>query len=391
MILSDSQISAIRSRFPIFRDFVYLNSCSQGALSDAVERSFHEYLESWHWGGSPWELWVDKYEQMRAEFARFIGAKPNEVAVVPSASAGINAVASALEFRQRNKVVLGEFEFPTMAYVWLAQQKRGAHIRFVTGEGNRIAIEAYERTIDKKTAIVPLTRVCFMNGFRSDVEAVREIAHQRGALLMLDDYQDCGTRPVDVKRLGVDFYVAGTLKYLLGPPGVAFLYVREELIEGLLPTISGWFAQQNPFAFDVRNLALASAARRFETGTPPIPSIYGSLAALQLVQSFGMEQVRDHIAVLARNLRQGAAVLDIEVKTPQDSVGPLVVLRCQDVDGVLAKLTENGIVASTRHDGLRIAFHAYNTLTDVDAVLSVLERNRDLVAHVERAASGTQQ
>ena len=101
---------------------------------------------------------------------------------------------------------------------------------------------------------MPLTHVCFKNGFRSEVNAITQIAHRSGALVMLDDYQDCGTRPIDVKAMDLDFFVTGTLKYLLGPPGLAFMYVRKELISSLVPTVTGWFAQANPFAYDPQTI-----------------------------------------------------------------------------------------------------------------------------------------
>ena len=193
---------------------------------------------------------MEHYEAARKAFAKFINASPDEVAIVTSASAGINSIASALSFKDRNKVVMGEFEFPTMGHVWLAQRIRGAEVQFVPAVGDRIPAANYEKMIDRHTAIVPLTHVCFKNGFRSDVNAVTQIAHAAGALVMLDDYQDCGTRPVDVKAMDLDFYVTGTLKYLLGPPGLAFMYVRKKLISSLTPTVTGWFAQTNPFAYD---------------------------------------------------------------------------------------------------------------------------------------------
>ena len=226
-MLTENRILEIRSRFRIFQRKIYLNSCSQGALSDAVQAGLEDYIASWHEQGSPWETWVDHYEAARTAFAKFINASPDEVAIVTSASAGINSIASALSFRERNKVVMGEFEFPTMGHVWLAQRPRGADVQFVSAEGNRIPSVNYEKTIDRHTLIVPLTHVCFKNGFRSQVSAVTQIAHQAGALVMLDDYQDCGTRPVDVKAMDLDFYVTGTLKYLLGPPGSG-LYVRTQ-------------------------------------------------------------------------------------------------------------------------------------------------------------------
>src|SRR5580700_6569184 len=154
-MLAEREIHNIRSRFPIFSRKISLNSCSQGALSDVVEAGIQEYLRTWHDAGSPWDLWVQKYEAVRAEFARLIAAQPDEVAIVPSASAGINSIASTFDFTARKKVVLGEFEFPTMGHVWLAQQRRGAQVQFVPASGNTIPAENYDRAIDRDTLIVP--------------------------------------------------------------------------------------------------------------------------------------------------------------------------------------------------------------------------------------------
>jgi selenocysteine lyase/cysteine desulfurase len=378
-MLSDNQIQAIRSRFNIFQRKIYLNSCSQGALSDAVQHGMEDYIASWHEQGSPWETWVEQYEAARVAFAKFINAGPDEVAILTSASAAINSVASALSFKNRRKVVMGEFEFPTMGHVWLAQRTRGADVSFVPAEGNHIPATNYEKMIDRDTLMVPLTHVCFKNGFRSEVGAVTQIAHHAGALVMLDDYQDCGTRPVDVKAMDLDFYVTGTLKYLLGPPGLAFMYVRKNLIQSLVPTITGWFAQTNPFAFDPQNLNLSPTARRFESGSPSVPNVYAAMPGFQLLQEIGMANVADHVSRLTQELLRSVAALDIRVKTPADSAGPLVVLQANDSTLLVKKLAGNGIVASNRHDGLRISFHIYNTLDDVKAVVEVLKTNINLL------------
>ena len=376
-MLTPTRVQEIRSRFPVFRNKIYMNSCSQGALSDAVRAAFDDYLASWDRDGSPWELWVDEYESARRTFAKFLGASPDEVAVLPSASAGINSIASALSFRERKKVVLGAFDFPTMGHIWLSQQSRGAVVKFVEPDGDRLPGEKYDSLIDRETLIVPVAGMCFMNGWRSEVKKIVSYAHARGALVLLDDYQDCGTRPVDVKDLDVDIYVAGTLKYLLGPPGLAMMYVRPELIKTLVPTISGWFAQANPFAFDVRKLDLSPTARRFEAGTPAIPNLYAAKQGVNLLQSIGLKEVAGHIASLAAALMQGARELGIQLKTPPDSVGPLVVLKCKDSLALVKKLAERQIVVSNRHDGLRIGLHVYNTIEDVESVLDILKANMD--------------
>jgi selenocysteine lyase/cysteine desulfurase len=378
-ILAELGISSIRSRFPVFQKKIYLNSCSQGALSDKVEASFQEYLHSWHKDGSPWDLWVRHYEAARGVFAGLIGAESDEVALVASASAGVNGVASALCFRERNRVVLGEFEFPTMGHIWLAQRPRGAEVLFVSAENERLSIEGYRALINSKTLIVPMTHICFRNGFRMPTAEIVRMAHDHGALALLDDYQDCGTRPIDVKAMDLDFYVSGTLKYLLGPPGLAFMYVRKSLAERLTPTITGWFGQANPFAFNEQLLEPAPNARRFESGTPPIPSIYGASAGVQLLREIGLGKVAGHIKMLTTSLLEGARSLRILVKTPPDSVGPLVVLKAKNSDALVQKFAEHDVVLSNRHDGLRISFHIYNTPEDVELVLRLLESNLDLL------------
>ena len=307
-MLTDLQINEIRARFRIFDRKVYLNTCSQGALSDAVEAGFDDFIASWHEQGSPWECWIEHYEAARATFAQFINASPDEVAIVTSVSAGINSVASALNFRARSKVVMGEFEFPTMGHVWLGQRTRGADVHFVSAEGNRIPNARYDEVIDRQTLIVPLTHVCFKNGFRSEVSTITQIAHGRGAFVMLDDYQDCGTRPVDVKAMDLDFYLSGTLKYLLGPPGLAFLYVRKELISTLAPSVTGWFAQTNPFTYNPQHFELSPTARRFESGTPSIPNVYGAMPGIQLLQKIGMDEVARHIRSLTQRLLRSACI-----------------------------------------------------------------------------------
>jgi selenocysteine lyase/cysteine desulfurase len=285
---------------------------------------------------------------------------------------------------------MGEFEFPTMGHIWLAQEKRRAKVQFLRARNGTITVEDYAREVDDQTRIVPVTGVSFMNGIRSDAKALTDLAHSRGALVMLDDYQDCGTRPINVKELGVDFYLTGALKYLLASAGLGFLYVREDLIEKLVPIQSSWIAQRDAFAYRVDRLDLAPTARRFEIGTPPIPNIYAAAAAMDYLTRVGLGKIRDHVSGLTDMFMEGVRALGIEMKTPTDSVGPLVVLKTKDVGAVLVKLEQSGIIASSRFDGLRVSFHLYNNQQDVCAVLEVLESNRDLMVTSDQHAVARQ-
>ena len=221
--LSVSPISLpdrFRKRFPIFERLTYINSCSQGALSDAVRAAYDDYLTDWDERGAPWDYWVERTETARATFARLIGGQVDEVAVTTSLSAGISALASALDFESRRKVVISDFEFPTIGQIWHAQELRGAEVVHVRANGSDIPLERFEEAIDEQTAIVSIAAVCYRNGARLPVEEIARIAHERGALVLLDAYQAIGTYPLDVRELGVDVLAGGALKYLLGYPSV---------------------------------------------------------------------------------------------------------------------------------------------------------------------------
>ena len=379
-----------RSRFPIFERRIYVNSCSQGALSSDVEGAVQDWLHSWHDGGSPWDLWVEKVDQLRTAFAASIGADRDEIAVTPSASAGINAIASALDFTgSRPDVVMGEFEFPTMAHVWLAQERRGARISWARASGDSLPVDAYGAVVNERTLIVPATHVCFRNGHKTDIAALTALCHARGAHVLLDDYQRTGSGPIDVHALGVDFMVTGCLKYLLAAAGIAFLYVRRDLIERLEPTITGWFGRVNPFAFRIDAIDWPSNARRFESGTPPVPSAYAALAALDLLGQIGYEVVGQQVERLAERYRVAARAAGFVVRTPAEAErrGPLVVVQSLDAPLLVSRLAARGIVASCRGNGLRVSFHAYNNEADVDAVISALEAESALLERPSAQAS----
>jgi selenocysteine lyase/cysteine desulfurase len=365
----------IRHRFPIFERLVYVNSCSQGALSDAVRQSYEQYLRDWEEQGAPWEYWVEREDAARAAFARLVGAEPDEIAVTTSLSAGVSALASGLRYARRSKVVTTELEFPTVGQIWHAQESRGARVVHVPLDG-------FERAIDDDTAVVSITHVSYRTGEMIDVQEVVRLAHERGALVLLDAYQSAGSVPLDVKALGVDFLAAGTVKYLLGSAGLAFFYCRRELFERAWPTATGWFADQDIFAMDIHDYSPAASARRFQAGTPPIPSIYAGIAGIELIESIGIEETREHVLHLNAHLAAGIDELGGTVVTPRerDRHGALICVKATDVDELVAALGRWGIVTSERDGNVRISPHAYNSIEDIDLVLEALAANRELLA-----------
>lgn len=373
----------IRDRFPIFETKAYLNSCSQGALSDDVADAYRRYLADWDEKGSPWELWVEHAEAARVEFAGLIGAEPDEVAVTTSASAGVSSLASALDFGEgRDRVVVTDFEFPTVAQIWHAQERRGAKVVHVPAAGNEIPLENFEDAIDENTQLVSITHVCFRNGSRLDVPAIVEIAHRNGAKVLLDSYQALGSTPIDAKELDVDFLVGGTVKYLLASAGLAFLYVREELISSLVPTALGWFSQADIFAMDIHANTPSPTARRFEMGTPPVPNIYAGVAGLRLIREVGLERIASQVSELTEMIKEEATRRGFRVATPLDpgKHGPMVALESTDAGELVRRLHADDVIVSSRNDNLRISPHVYNDASDVERLFDSLDGNRDLLA-----------
>jgi selenocysteine lyase/cysteine desulfurase len=375
--------SRCRHRFPIFEQQVYINSCSQGALSDAVRAAYEQYLDDWDEQGAPWEYWVERQEAARTAIAGLVNAGPDEIAVTTSLSAGVSALASGLRYAGRSKVVLTDWEFPTIGQIWHAQESRGARVVHVPAADNgTIPLEHFDRAVDDDTLIVSITHVCYRNGAMVDVPEVVRLAHQRGALVLLDAFQSVGSLPVDVGELGVDFLGAGVLKYLLGSAGLGFFYCRRELVERVWPTQTGWFADENIFAMDHTDYSPAPTAARFQSGTPPVPAIYAGIAGIQLMEEIGIAETREHVNGLNAHLLEGLDELQAKVVTPHQAErrGALICVRSTDAKALVATLGHEGIVTSERDGNLRVSAHAYNSVEDVDAVLASLRQHRTLLA-----------
>ncbi len=375
MTVPDFDIAAARARIPILAHATPMNNCSQAPLTDITRAAAERYLASWNTRGMDWDAWMAEVDVARAAFAALINASPDEVGVVSSVSQATSAIATALRFDHgRDTVVASAMEFPTVGQVWLAQERRGARVRWVDVVDGRIPLAAYDAAIDERTAVVSSAHAYYQNGALQDVAAIARIARAHGALSFVDAYQSLGVMSVDVKELGVDMLASGTLKYLMGTPGIAFLYVRRELIERLEPLTTGWFGRANPFAFDARQLDWAPTAARFDGGTPPIMPAYVSAAAMQWLLEFGSDAIERWTQHLSRRLAEGAAARGLQLHGPGHSAPktPSTAICCDDSHAVEHALLDRGIIASARGPVVRLAPHFYSTEADVDQALDAI-------------------
>jgi len=376
--------AAIRGEFPIFETATYLNSCSQGALSHGVRAAVEQWLTGWDANGAEWDFWVERNEAFRAAVARLLRAAADDVAVTTSVSQGVSALVSALPLDgERNRIVISEYEFPTVGQIAHAQELRGAKVVHVRPDADGgIPPERFAEAIDERTALVCCTTVSYRTGHRHDVAGIAEAAHAAGALVLADSYQACGAVDLDVRSLGADVVTGGTVKYLLGSAGLGFMWLRPELRTELLPTQTGWFADEDIFAMSIADYSPHSSARRFDSGTPPVPSLYPGVAGMELIAEVGVPAIEEHVRGLVDRLLAGLDELGATVATPREPAerGPLICVVSTDPNALVDALAAERIVTSTRDSNLRISLHLYNVDEDVDRVLAALAANRKLLA-----------
>jgi len=364
-----------RARFPLLGPRVHLASCSVGARSTDLDAAMAKMLDDMA-AGTAWELFEEQVGAARRGFAELIGARLEQVALVPSASVGAYQVASTLEWAGRPVVVTSGAEFPSIAHVWLAQRSRGADVVFAEPAG-------YLPAIDHRTKLVSVPLTTYQGGVRLPVPDIVSAAHSSGALVFVDAYQAVGNEPVNVDRLDCDYLVAGSMKYLLGLPGLAFLYVRSPEAADREPRLTGWFGRVDPFAFDPRLLDFPARATRFETGTPAVPACYAANAGLAMIARLDLAAVRQHICGLTTYAAVRLAEIGERVRTPADASarGAHIGLAEAAPSALAAWLADRNIAVSPRGDVVRLSFHYYNDIEDVAALCEQIGKYRSLRGH----------
>jgi selenocysteine lyase/cysteine desulfurase len=376
-------LARYRDEFPIFRDRIYLNTCSLGALGERTRGKVAELLDLWQGrGAAAWyDVWWDALADLRGRYARLIGAGPAEIALAPSVSAALAPLAAALDYTRRPRVVVSSLDFPTVAYQWLAKAGHGVDVVVVESpDGISVPLDAIARAVDERTALVATSHVYFTSGAIQDIRAGADAAHAHGALCVVDAYQSAGQVPVDVRAAGVDALVAGGLKWLLGGPGIAFLYVRGELARRLEPAVAGWFGHRDQFAFDPRALAWHDDARRFELGTPALAAVYAQLGGLAYVEEIGVPAIRAVAAALTEDLVARARGLGLapRVAATPDARSAIVTIPAPDPAAAVRDLASAGIVADARPGHVRLSPYFYNVQDDH---VRALERLAATLAH----------
>ncbi|WP_428633856.1 aminotransferase class V-fold PLP-dependent enzyme [Sedimenticola sp.] len=366
--------------FPLMESNIYFASCSLGARSTALDQSMAALLDDMSSGAMAWSRFEEQVHIAKSLFAEIIGAGVDRIALLPNASIGAYQVGSTLNWGCQNRIVFSNDEFPSIAHVWHAQRGRGAKsIAVNSGGGWKETADNYSQYIDEKTKLVSIPYTGYLDGNLFPVRQVTSLARQVGAKVFIDAYQAVGIEPISVQALDCDYLVAGTMKYLLGLPGLAFLYVKEGIVNDIDPQLTGWFGRKQPFAFDPHLVDFPVGASRFETGTPAIPAVYAANAGMQLITNLDMKCVKQHIEGLVEyvvcKLKEQEEVI---FRLPDNGRHGGVISIVDTAPALMADyMWKHKIIVSPRGGVVRLSFHYFNDFSEIDEFCVLLKKYRE--------------
>lgn len=370
-------IQEIRQQFPITKNKTFLNHAAQSPLpkpvADAVKKSAQEF-------STLGTTTIDYADDGKTLFARLINANPGEIARTESTSTGINIVANMLHCPHGSKIVTTDLEYPSVVYPWL-RKNLNVKVHYVKNKNGKILLDDMEKAVDDKTAAIAISHVEYANGFRHNLKVLSEIAHEHGAYLIVDAIQSVGTMQIDAKRDDIDFLITACYKWLLSPPGIAYLYIKDELIQRFEPPFVGWASvDQEIFEtinfYDIWNLKLSKTASRFEIGSPSTLSIIGASEAMKMLLEDGLENINRRITKLTDHLIQKVKNLGLKLQTPEEKHhrSGIVNFKTPKPQKTGESLAKKGIIVSARSHGIRVSPHYYNTKEEIDRLIEEIKK-----------------
>lgn len=368
-----------RKEFPILASTVYLINNSLGAMPRAVRDELQSFADAWAergvraWSEGWWESAITTGDLLTP----ILGVSRGTVAMHQNVSVAVGLFLSALTYPpHRNKIVTTALNFPSLLYLAYGEEDRGARVFVVpSDDGIAVPTERLLAAIDESTQVVLISHTLFKSGVVQDAPAIAKRCREVGAILLLDVYQSAGTFPLRLAEWGVDAAVGGSVKWLCGGPGAAYLWVRPDLSADLHPRFTGWQADRAPFAFHPGPIEHAEGAWRFLTGTPNIPALHSCRPGYRIIAKVGVERIRERSLALTQRLIEGAEQAGFEVRTPRhaEQRGGTVSVWHPEAERLAQALIEEEIICDFRPGGgIRLSPHFYNSEEECDRAVAAL-------------------
>jgi kynureninase len=355
-----------RQEFPSLDECVHLISHSLGAVPRGTAEDLRAFADLWARRSiTAWEEWLPEVDRAAARIAKLLGAPAGTVIMNQNVSTVQAVLASCFDYApERNVVLYDELNFPSVSYVWKAEERRGARVKIVAP-----TTEAILDAVDERTLVVPISHVLFKTSKILDAKRIAARAHELGAYVILDTYQSLGTVPFDVVDLGVDFVCGGSVKWLCGGPGAAYLYVRKDLVPRFAPRVTGWFGHEKPFAFAMPEQRYAGNVWRYVGGTPAIAALYQARAGAEIIAQVGVERIREKSLRLTRKILELADERGFTIHSPRDPAerGGTVVMDFEGSGAVAAELNRRRFFCDHRPGvGIRVSPHFYTKDEEIE-------------------------
>ncbi len=368
----------IRSLFPVTEKFIYFNHAAVSPLSTRVRDAMMWLVDDVTQNGSVHYFdWCDTYEKVRGSAARLVNAKAHEIAFMQNTSAALSAVANGIDWREGDNIITTNVDFPANIYPWMRlAEERGIEVKMAQEREGRIDAEEIISLVDERTRAVSLSWVQFSSGFRTDIAMIGKFCRERDVIFMIDAIQGLGGLQLDVVRDCVDAFAADAHKYLLGPEGVALLYVSDRMIDRIKPTVVGWMSVKDYDNHLNYDLSYREGALRFECGTLNTAGVYGLGAAIDLFLEVGVEKIEEHILRVSDYLAEKLTAKGYDVfgsrKTGETSAIVTCTHREYTPKQLYKLLHAKNIMTAPRVGRLRISPHFYNTRTEIDTLIAAL-------------------
>jgi selenocysteine lyase/cysteine desulfurase len=361
-------LADLRAQFPALERVVWLNTATIAPGARPVVEAFRRALDEWEDGSASWQAWEAEAYATRPLFARIIGARAEDVALMTFLAEAAATVASSLP---PGRIVVGEREFQSNLFPWLSLEDRGFDVVQVPATDGVVRTEALVDATTDGTVLVAVTEVQSSNGFRVRLADIAARCREVGARLFVDLAQSAGVLRFDAEASGVDYAATVGYKWLVAPRGASWLWVRPDRRDELRPLAPNWHSVEDPYAeYYGGPLDLAADARRFDTSMAWLPWV-GARAALDLLGQVDPEDIEAQALRLAADFREGAREAGFRV-VPEDAPSQIVGVSIDDPDGARARLKDLGVMAAVRGGFLRLGFHAFNEDGDVKTALAAL-------------------
>lgn len=375
MNLSNAKsVDGVRERFPGLKDTIYLDTATMAVGCAPARAAYERAVDQWASGRFDWTEAEHAGEDARAAFAQIVGARPEEVAIVPALSTAAGIVAANMpEGKRGENIVVADNEFSSNYFPWLLLRERGYEVRAVPSSGDGISADTFGEVADDGTRLIAVSAVHSATGYRTDLAALSQVAARSGAWFFVDASQAAGAVPLDVVRDGVDFLAAAAYKFLLGSRGMGYFFVRRELLDRLRPIFPGWKAARQPLeSFYGPAMDLSPTASKLDTSLVWFAAL-ADQASLGIFRRFGIQALLDRNAQLSQRLHDALAAHRSAVRPfPQHHRSTIVSVPVVDTEATMARLRTAGVVASVRAGRVRLSVHFYNLEEEIDRVAELM-------------------